>query len=147
MGVYRPLGAVLFFYEALRLLLLVILLLIAPREGPVNGVLSAYLSPNALFPLMALFVWLRPEEYRNYLNLYIAGKVIVLVSFYVWVIFSSREFLGVEDAARSVLLLGGCLFLCLADNLSVMGAWTIKNKYRQALVRSLEPNDLTEGGI
>ena len=145
MGVYRPLEAVLFFYEAFRLLLLVIFLLIAPQGGPVHGVLSAFLSSNALFPLMALFVWLRPEEYSNYLSLYIAGKIVVLVSFYVWVIFSSREFMGVEDVVRGLLLFVGCVFICLADNLSVWGAWTIKNKYRQVLP-ALQSSDRAESG-
>ena len=93
----------------------------------------AYLSANALFPLMALFVWLRPEEYRNYLTLYMAGKIIAAVSFYAWGFFSSREFPGVENIVRSITLLGGSVFISLADILSVGGAWMLKNKYRQML--------------
>ena len=105
-----------------------------------------YLSANALFPLMALFVLLRPREYQNYLTLYMAGKIIGVVSFYTWQFFSSREFPGAENIAKSITLLGGSVFVSLADTLSVGGAWMLKNKYRQAPVRSQEPSGLTESG-
>ena len=136
----------LFVYEILRILLLVVFLYIAPSElsAPVGNDTSGaffpylvFLSANALFPLMALFVWLRPEEYRNYLTLYIAGKIIGVVSFYAWEFFSSREFPGAEYLAKSMVLLGGSVFVSLADILSVWGAWTLKNKFRQALGQPL----------
>ena len=148
MDVYRPLAAALFFYEVFRLSLLLVFLFIAPLESGfsigsgffMESFVSwaffpylVYLSANALFPLMALFVWLKPEEYRNYLTLYMAGKVITAVSFYVWEIFSSREFPGVENLARSMVLMGGSVFICLADMLSIGGAWMLKSKFRRAL--------------
>jgi len=129
-AVYRPLTAVLFFYEVFRVLFLVILLFIAPQEGPLTGILPVYISSNALFPIMALFVWLKPEEHRNYLTLYIAGKVIALVSFFAWQFFSSWEYIWVGNAARSILILGAYILLNVADIFSVCGAWLIKNKYR-----------------
>ena len=139
-----PLATALFIYECLRVLLLVVFLYIAlplesgfPEDSTAGKALAffpyfVYLSANALFPLMALFVWLRPEEYRNYLTLYMAGKIIAVVSFYAWEIFSSREFPGAENVVRSLVLLGGSVFLSLADILSVWGAWTLKKKYRRA---------------
>jgi len=141
MEVLRPLRAALFIYECLRILLLVVLLFIAPGESgfPEDSAGGAffpylvYLSANALFPLMALFVLLRPEEYRNYLTLYMAGKIIAAVSFYAWGYFSSREFPGMDNIVRSLTLLGGSVFISLADILSVGGAWMLKNKYRQVL--------------
>ena len=129
MDAFKPLAAVLFFYEVFRVLILVILLFITPQEGAFGGVLPVYISANALFPIMALFVWLKPEEYRGYITLYIAGKVIVLVSFFAWQFFSPREFMWVENAARNILVLGAYILLNLADILSVWGAWVIKNKY------------------
>ena len=129
MNVFRPLTAVLFFYEVFRILFLAILLLIPLQENSVNGILPVYISSNALFPLMALFVWLKPEEHRNYLPLYIAGKLIVLVSFFAWQAFSSRELMWSENAIRSVLILGGYILLNLVDIFTVWGAWTMKNKY------------------
>jgi len=142
MDVYRPLRAGLFFYEIFRLLVLAIFLVLTPMEG--NSAMGSsgsafyfpyvvYLSSNALFPLMALFIWLRPEEHLNYLPLYMAGKIISGVSFYVWEIFSSRQFLGMENVAMGLILIGGTAFLSLIDIVSVWGAWTLKNRYRKAL--------------
>jgi len=140
MDVLRPLRAGLFFYEIFRLLLLAIFMLIAPIGGgsAMESSVSVfpyfvYLSANALFPLMALFVWLKPEGYRNYLPLYMAGKIIGVVSFYTWEIFSSRQFLGTGNAAIGLIFLGGTAFLSLADVLSVWGAWTLRNRFRKAL--------------
>jgi len=140
MDVSKPLSAALFLYECIRLLLLAVFLFIVSPLG--NGISSGigaffpymvYISSNALFPLMAMFVWLRPDEYRNYITLYMAGKIIAVVSFYVWVIFSSREGLsGAENIARSITLLGGSILINMADILSVWGAWTLKKKYRKA---------------
>ena len=116
--------------------MLVVFLYIAPPEDSVTGAFFpylVYLSANALFPLMALFIWLRPEEYCNYLALYMAGKIIVVVSFFAWEFFSSRDFPGLENAAKSIILLVGSVLLCLADILSGWGAWILKNKYRQVL--------------
>ena len=149
MDVCRPLGAGLFFYECLRILLLVVFLAIVPPYGgfPLESGIPegsfaggaffpyiVYLSSNALFPLMALFVWLRTEEYRNYLPLYMAGKFIVVLLFYIWAIFSHREFPGMEFVAKSMILWFGSILLSLADILSILGAWTINSRFRRAHV-------------
>jgi len=130
MDVYRPLAVLLFFYEVFRILFLVILLFISPQENSIAGILPVYISSNALFPLMALFMWLKPAEHRNYITLYIAGKVIVLVSFFAWNFFSSWDILWFGIGIRSILILGAFVLLNLADALSVWGAWVMKNKYR-----------------
>ena len=137
MDVYRPLRAALFFYEAFSVLLLAVFLFIEPSlQSFVNGTIFpylVYLSANALFPLMALFVWLRPEEYRSYLTLYAAGKIIAVVLFYLWEIFTVRQVLAAEDLVKNMILLGGSALLSFMDILSVWGAVTLKNKFRQAL--------------
>ena len=141
----RALRPILFFYEILRLLLLLVSLFIVSLENQENMAFFpylVYLSANAMFPLMALFMWLKPGEYRNYLSLYMAGKVIGVVSFYVWEFFSARgrasvygagflEFSGAEAAAKTVVLLGGSVFLSLADVLSVWVAWALITKFRK----------------
>ena len=151
MDVLRPLRAGLFFFEIFRLLALVVFLFVSPMESGFSAASTAsgafplyvvYLSSNALFPLLALFVWLKPEEYRNYLPLYLAGKIIGMVSFYTWEIFSSRQFLGAENVVKSLILVGGAAFLGLLDMLSVWGAWTLKNRFRKALEAAPE-----RGGI
>ena len=129
--IHRPLRTGLFFYECLRLLALVVFLLIA-SEVSFTESYSVYMTSNALFPMMALFIWLSPGEYRNYISLYIAGKIIMLISFYVWEIFSFREFLMSGNFAINLLLFGGNAILSLTDILSVWLAWTINKKLRKA---------------
>jgi hypothetical protein len=135
MDAYRPLRAVFFFYEAFRLLALAALWAVfSPMEGAVKGGVFPYLvyvTPNALFPLMTLFMWLRPGEYRNYLPLYMAGKVIAAAAFYGWGFFTLRT-LGVEylmTADREALVLfRGSLTLNLCDIFSVFGGWVLSRK-------------------
>jgi hypothetical protein len=139
MDVFKPLKPGLFFYECLRLLFLVFFLLLAPLEGGfydgsrgiASGTYSVYMSSNALFPLMALFIWLKTDEYRNYLTLFISGKVIALASFYVWEIFSFHQFSQDGTTAKNIILLGGGALLSLADIFSVWAAWAIDKKYRR----------------
>ena len=90
-----------------------------------------YLSPNALFLMMVLFVWLNPGEYMNYLSLYLAGKVIAVASFFAWEIFSIRVLPGMGNTAMGLIFFGGSVILGLGDMFSVWGAWAIKNKFRQ----------------
>ena len=132
MDVYKPLGAGLFFYECLRLLMLVFFMLLAASENASGGSYAVYMSSNALFPLMALFIWLRPDEYRNYITLYMAGKIVSLVSFYSWEIFTFRDLNRDENLVKNIVFLGGGALLSLADMLSVWGAWVINKKYRSA---------------
>ena len=148
MDIKRTLGTVLFIYETFRLLLLVVFLFIMPGSYP-NGVFYPYivfLSANALFPLMALFVLLNPEEYGNFLTLYMAGKVIGAVSFYTWEFFSfgrgpwdmpglGAEFSALDNLVKTMVVFGGSMFVSLADVFSVWGAWMLRNKCRQALAR------------
>ena len=139
MDVCRPLRAGLFFYECLRLFLLVVFVF-AVSMG--NGLAVkgfpylVYLSSNALFPMMALFVWLRPEEHWSYLSLYIAGKIITLVTFYLWQVFSSRDVWGNENMIMSAFLLWGGVIVSLTDMFSLWGAWTLRNKFSRASARS-----------
>jgi len=135
--VCRPLRAGLFFYECLRLLLLVIFVFVASTGGgfsPKGFPYLVYFSSNALFPLMVLFIWLKPEEYRNYLNLYMAGKIIVVVTFYLWQFFTSRESFGIENSVINVFFLFGSVIISITDIFSLWGAWTLKNKFRRAIV-------------
>ena len=126
-------GAGLFVYECLRLLTLVIFLLASPFEGFIGGPYSVYMSSNALFPIMALFMWLQYNEYRNFVALFIAGKIIAMVSFFVWEIFSFMGFSVSGNVAGSLVLFIGSALLCLADTISVWVVWAINNKYRRAI--------------
>jgi hypothetical protein len=135
MDVYKPLRVVLFSYELFRLLFLAFSLaffssLQTVAEGGVFPYL-AYLSSNALFPLICFFLCLRPEQYRNYLPLYMAGKSIAVVLFYVWAVFSFPQemgFIGRENYIERMILLGSAFFFSLGDALSVFGTWVLNKK-------------------
>ncbi|MCL2206015.1 MAG: hypothetical protein FWB82_05790 [Treponema sp.] len=144
MDISKPLPVVLFAYEVLRFLALVFFLLMAnlgefgmfAGSAPFanNGFFPhvVYVSTNALFPLMMLFVWLRPGEYQSYLTLYTAGKIIAVVSFFAWAIFTPRELTVSAAAMNSVAIFGASILINMADVLSIWGAWALKNKYRKA---------------
>ena len=135
MDVYKPLRVVLFGYELFRLLFLAFSLAVfssleAVAKGGVFPYL-AYLSSNALFPLICFFLYLRLEEYRNYLPLYMAGKFIAVVLFYVWAVFSfpvETGFIGRENYIERIILLGSAFFFSLGDGLSVFGTWVLNKK-------------------
>ena len=160
MGLLRPLRATIFFYDVFRFLLLVVFVFIVPEGSgfPLGSFESGvffphivFLSANALFPMMALFVWLNPEEYKSFLSLYIAGKLIGTVSFYSWEFFSLGrgawalpglgiygDSPGIESIIKGMILLGGSLFVSLADIFSVWGAWTLKNRLKHGLAQPLD---------
>ncbi|MDR2619398.1 MAG: hypothetical protein LBC62_11060 [Treponema sp.] len=141
MNYNRPLRGALFFYESFRLLLLAVLFaFFSPLEGVEKGAVFpylAYVSPNALFPLMTLFLWLSLGEYRRYLPLYLAGKLIALAAFYAWGVFSFAPALGAEnfgtrDVMSIIVLLSGVFFLSLGDVFSIFGGWLLLNKIKTA---------------
>jgi hypothetical protein len=86
--------------------------------------LLVYIAPNALFPLMALFLLLKPEEYRSYIVLYMAGKVLAAAAGVGWVIFSFSDIwpaLGSFLDGRAVRILNISPLLIGLDVLSVFG--------------------------
>jgi hypothetical protein len=93
-----------------------------------------YVVPNALFPLMTLFLWLRLELYRPYLALYAAGKTIAVVSAVVWVVFSVQTILGslYIGGMEGLIVLGVVLFLIFADLFSLLGVWFLRGRLREA---------------
>ena len=125
--------------------MLVFFLLFASFESASGGSYTAYMSSNALFPLMALFIWLKPDEFRSYITLYMAGKFVFLVSFYSWEIFTLRDFIRDENFIKNIVFLGGGVLISLADMLSIWGAWAINKKYRLRTEGKASANE--SGGI
>ncbi|MDR1566917.1 MAG: hypothetical protein LBS48_06530 [Treponema sp.] len=151
----RPLRGALFFYESFRLLLLAALFaFFSPLEGAEKGAVFPYLAyagPNALFPLMTLFLWLRLEEYRSYLPLYLAGKLIALTAFYTWGLFSfvpalGAGYFGTGDITAVVVLLGGSFFLSFGDVFSIFGSWFLLNKMKKMKAAETSEPDLAVPG-
>jgi hypothetical protein len=136
MDVFKPLRAVFFVYEMFRLLILAVFFAVfSPLEGAVKGGIFpflVYVTPNTLFLLMTLFMWLRPGDYRNYLPLYTAGKVIAAAAFYGWWVFAlsspAPEYSGTADWLEALVLFGGSFVLNLFDVASVLGSWALSRK-------------------
>ncbi|GHU25007.1 hypothetical protein FACS1894172_10270 [Spirochaetia bacterium] len=101
MSHYRPLRMLLLVYEMLRLVRVV---QFVPAADGVP--LIAYIVPNAFFLLMAFFLLVQFSEYLPYLLLYIAGKIIVLVTFVSWGLFSFNF-----ESIPLLFLIGDCVAL------------------------------------
>jgi hypothetical protein len=137
MDLHRPLRAVLFVYELIRLVILigVVVLFISP-----GGMIFPYLpfaAANALFPLITFFLCIRPELYRPYSFLYIAGKAVLIAAAGGWAGFS---FPLVRDApgGEPALVFEVLVFFIAADALALLGGLALN---RRAL-----PADLFPGG-
>jgi hypothetical protein len=138
MDVYGPLRMVLFVYEFFRL---IVLLGVFAVLGPLHGISGGggftnrlfpyvvYVVPNALFPLMTYFVWIRLSLYQSYVPLYIAGKTITLVAVIGWSVFCfSRIVAALSIGARGMGILGLILLLTATDGLSVLGGLLLQTK-------------------
>jgi hypothetical protein len=89
-----------------------------------------YTVPNALFPLMALFLWRRFSRYAVYVPLYISGKCIALASILGFWIFSRQNvYAGLHLKTPGVFVaLGGLLFLLIGDLFSLAGGLALAGK-------------------
>ncbi|MDR2759844.1 MAG: hypothetical protein LBB78_10755 [Spirochaetaceae bacterium] len=92
-----------------------------------------YAVPNALFPLMGFFLLLRPEEYKGYVSLYLAGKTITVVSAIGWLIFSFQGiFISAGSAPEFIRVLGLVFCFIVLDTASMLGSSFLKSKlYRK----------------
>jgi hypothetical protein len=92
-----------------------------------------YMVPNALFPLMALFVWLDLERYEVYTSLYTAGKIIAVISFMAWLIFSSEILIFfVPEGRAELVLLGASVIITIGDTLSIVGGSVLLYKVKRS---------------
>ena len=109
----------LFVFDCLRLSFLLNLLAAfigasADLEGfeAANGLRFPYMvyaAPNALFPLMSLFLLIRLAESKAFIPLYISGKAITAAALTVWIVMNGERrelflwafFLGAADIAAA----------------------------------------------
>jgi hypothetical protein len=87
-------------------------------QGDVPGLLIKIIlaAPTALFPLMALFIWLDTARYKEYLPLFSAGKCIGIFLLLGWfIIFRQATMIGkildIAIYAELILLFGDLLSL------------------------------------
>jgi hypothetical protein len=119
MEIYRPLRGALLIYECIRLLVLAwVFVFFRPGDGAGLFPWLVYAVPNALFPLMALFLWRRFSRYAVYAPLYISGKCIALASIAGFWIFSRQNvYAALSLKNPGVFTALGCLLFLLAGDL------------------------------
>jgi hypothetical protein len=135
MGSLRPLRGILFAYELVRLL---VLIGVFAYRGPVGESFPwlAWLVPNALFPLMALFFCVDGAAYGAYAPLYTAGKVMSVVTALGWYVFSALLYPARGDAVFFTLgenilpFLGGALFVTAGDLFSIAGGLLLTRRLK-----------------
>jgi len=111
MKIIRFIKPALFLYEFIRILILAAILITNSNGNDIFGQI-AYTVPNALFPLMALFIWLNQKRYRAYLPLFAAGKCIIISTSLVFSIISGQITMMSELIEPEFLI--GCDLLALA---------------------------------
>jgi hypothetical protein len=143
MRTYRPLRFVFFIYDFIRLLVMISLLVIfvqpaSPHEGGLFPYVF-YAVPNGLFPLMSLFLWINLNAYKPFIALYMAGKLLAVVSVFAWLMFSLPRVsaLFLEGGYPTLVVAGTALLLSAGDALSVLGGAALK-KY---ILNAAPPRD------
>jgi hypothetical protein len=131
MEVFRPLRAVLFAYEMIRLLLLLFLGYFL--QPPVSFPWPVYAVPGVLFPLMTLFLLIRLPEYKAYLPLYITGKAAALAACLGWLFFSGNGIIASVflDPETVIITLGAVAVFFLGDILSAAGAFWLHSRLKE----------------
>jgi hypothetical protein len=131
MEIYRPLRGALLIYECIRLLVLAwVFVFFRPGDGAGLFPWLVYAVPNALFPLMALFVWRHFSRYAVYVPLYISGKCIALASLAGFWLFS-RQHVYTALALKNpgvFTALGSLLFLLAGDLFAAAGGLALARK-------------------
>ena len=119
---FRLVPAVIFIYDCSRLFFLIVLLTFFLKSGPefqiIKFPLLVYTSPNAIFPLMSLFLLVRFKLSRAFIPLYITGKSLSLLCMIIWIIISLRFVLNSTVFIWAV-------SLSVADLGTIMGMVTI----------------------
>jgi len=127
MVIIRLLRPGLFLYEVVRVLILAIYALLEPVDAA-GFPRFVFVIPGAVFPLMALFIWIDIDRYRAYLPLFTAGKCVSLFSLLIWCIFQSFTKANVFHQA-------GAEWMLLFGDLFAMTGILLINKYKDKLTR------------
>jgi len=115
MNITRFLKPIVFTLECIKLLIIALIIMI---QGNVPGLFIKILlaAPGALFPLMALFIWLDTIRYKEYIPLFSAGKCIGIFLLLGWFIIFRQvtmigSIFGLAVYAEGILLFSDLLSL------------------------------------
>jgi hypothetical protein len=134
MGTYQPLRLVFFIYDFFRLVIMTsLLVMFSPlASSHENGLFPYvfYAVPNGLFPLMSFFLCVNFWDYKPYIALYMAGKILAVVSVLAWFVFLlPRIALSFSMGSRTTFAVAGtALLLSIGDALSVLGGALLKKQ-------------------
>ncbi|MDR2109865.1 MAG: hypothetical protein LBP32_01010 [Spirochaetaceae bacterium] len=150
MEIYRPLRMVLFTYDLIRLIVMIGFLtsLMPLWGGGENGFPHlVYMVPNALFPLMTLFLRANLNLHRAYLPLYMAGKSIAAGATVGWMVFSLAriDILSLLNNAVFFAGLACTVFFALADMGTILGARVLLKGLRKADAERFSGETAEEG--
>jgi len=115
MNIVRFLKPFVFALECIKLMVIALIIII---QGNAPGLFIKILlaAPGALFPLMALFIWLDTERYKEYPPLFLAGKSIGIFLLLGWFIIFRQvtmigSIFGFAVYAEGILLCGDLISL------------------------------------
>jgi len=119
----------LFIYESVRIIILVLcLIFVLPETNAVSW--TAFAIPGALFPLMAMFIWIDITRYNAYLPLYTAGKCIGIFSLIAFSAVSGG--FTAFDKASGIFLFAGLIFMA-GDLLALAGILHVNNNFNSTM--------------
>jgi len=128
MKVVNIIKGVLFIYESVRIVFLVLsLTYVLPVTNAVSWL--AYAVPGALFPLMAMFIWIDITRYNSYLPLYTAGKCIGIFSLMLFSVIILSDYAKMDR--DSGIFLGAGLVFLIGDLFALAGILYISNNFNK----------------
>ena len=127
MVIIRLLRPGLFLYEVVRVLILAVYTLMEPADST-GFPRFVFTVSGAVFPLMALFIWIDIDRYRAYLPLFTAGKCINFFSLFVWCVL--RSLTAAQGSYQA-----GVEWILLFGDLFAMTGILIINKHKDKLTR------------
>jgi len=143
----RIVPAAILFFDSSRLLFL--LTLFAAYMSPQEMIRGSFpyimcVAPNALFLLMSLFLFIRPEVSRAYIPLYITGKSLSLFCMILWLLIARGA--GTDRVSWAI-------FFGLADLGTIMGMAVLRTEEitttetsAETLAETLPETIIKEGG-
>ncbi len=150
MNTYKPLRFFILLYEVLRFIALISVLgfsLIS--EQNLKGIIVILLSPQVLYVLMTLFIFFDMITYKQYLPLYVAGKVLSIWCTLLWIAFSFKNLVSeILIDERTIKIVGvALLFLILLDVISVICGELLRRKIHTFLQNEKKEVEIISEGV
>lgn len=131
----KPLRFTILMYELLRLAAFFAVYFSSVQQIDNSTIipLAPLMSPNVLFVLMALFLFLDVEKYGSFLPLYAASKLLFSVTLLVWLISSFHVIINAffMDSSGIISSVGLSVLTIPADFLSVLMVFVVQKRHKK----------------